>query len=427
MCNNIIAVGGGKGGVGKSIIAANLAIAAAQNGASVVLVDADLGAANLHTLFGIAKPKRLLEHFIGRAVENLDGVLTDTELPNLKVICGGMPVLGTANPKHAQKQRLLRHLTYLPVDLVVLDIGAGASFNVLDLFNASSAKLVVFTPQLTSLHNGYGFLKAAVIRKIQQTVSAPSKEILEEDDPLRGHSSLKRRVEMIAAADPEEATEVTRLLDGYNAFVVGNMLQTSEERNVLSAMSRMIGDHLGLAAPVLGTLKRGNKVEASVNQRRPFMLSAGIEGNAEAFREMAARLVAAGSVVHDTASPKAAPPAAVSTGAHERRHPRFETNLGALLVSGRTRAEGVVRNISEGGALVEFERRIPAPAGGRLVLQHLGEPGAVMVAVEERHRDPAGRTIGFRFLDLDQGTRVAVRHMVDTSHVSTAIEAAAAV
>ena len=70
----ILSVGGGKGGIGKSLISANLAIALARRGKRVVLVDADLGGANLHTTLGLDLPRRTLSDFIDRKVERLEEV-----------------------------------------------------------------------------------------------------------------------------------------------------------------------------------------------------------------------------------------------------------------------------------------------------------------------------------------------------------------
>src|SRR5512133_2159016 len=79
----IIAVGGGKGGIGKSMISANLGIALAGRGKRVVMVDADLGGANLHTTLGIDVPKRTLTDFIERRVKRMEDVITPTGIENL--------------------------------------------------------------------------------------------------------------------------------------------------------------------------------------------------------------------------------------------------------------------------------------------------------------------------------------------------------
>src|SRR5205823_10349069 len=80
----VIAVGGGKGGIGKSLVSANLGIALAQKGKRVVLVDADLGGANLHTCLGVAQPQVTLSDFVSKKVNTLDELMIDVGVPHLK-------------------------------------------------------------------------------------------------------------------------------------------------------------------------------------------------------------------------------------------------------------------------------------------------------------------------------------------------------
>jgi MinD-like ATPase involved in chromosome partitioning or flagellar assembly len=158
------AIGGGKGGVGKSVVAANLAIAVARRGHTVWLVDADLGGGNQHTLFGVARPRRTLEDFLSGRVRSLAEVALPTRYKGLSLVSAQCDVLGSANPKHAQKLKLIRHLRAAPADVVIIDLGAGTSFNTLDLFLAATVQIVVTNTEPTALQNAYGFVKCAAQR-----------------------------------------------------------------------------------------------------------------------------------------------------------------------------------------------------------------------------------------------------------------------
>src|SRR5687768_3047212 len=162
----VIAVGGGKGGIGKSLVSANLGIALAGRGASVVMLDADLGGANLHTCLGVAQPTVSLSDFIDNRVGRLEDTIVSGGVERLGLIAGAHDTLDAANPKHAQKARLLRHLRALDVDYVILDLGAGTTFNVLDFFLAADLGLVVLLPEPTSIENAYRFIKAAFFRRM---------------------------------------------------------------------------------------------------------------------------------------------------------------------------------------------------------------------------------------------------------------------
>ena len=163
----IISVGGGKGGIGKSLISANLGIELARRGKRVVLVDADLGGANLHTTLGLDVPQRTLSDFIERKVERIEDVITPTGIENLGLVSGALDDLDAANPRHAQKMRLLRHVQPLDVDYAILDLGAGTHSNVLDFFLVSDHGVLVLVPEPTAVENAYRFVKAAFWRRMR--------------------------------------------------------------------------------------------------------------------------------------------------------------------------------------------------------------------------------------------------------------------
>jgi MinD-like ATPase involved in chromosome partitioning or flagellar assembly len=161
---DIWAVAGGKGGVGKSVVASNLAVAVARRGLSCLLVDADLGGGNQHTLFGIERPRTTLDAFLQGDEKDLSAVATPTRFHNLSLVFAASDALGSANPKHAQKQKFIRHLRKSSASVVILDLGAGTSFNTLDLFLIARVQIVVTTGELTAIQNAYGFIKCASLR-----------------------------------------------------------------------------------------------------------------------------------------------------------------------------------------------------------------------------------------------------------------------
>ncbi|MGQ9689341.1 MAG: MinD/ParA family ATP-binding protein [Desulfobaccales bacterium] len=144
-------IGGGKGGVGKSIFALILGLTLARLGQQVILVDADLGGANLHTMMGLRYPEVTLEDFLLRKVDRLEDVVLPSPFEGIGLICGADDFLGAANPTYAQKIRLFKQLEELPADFIIIDLGAGTSFNTLDFFNYSPGKIAVFAGYATSL------------------------------------------------------------------------------------------------------------------------------------------------------------------------------------------------------------------------------------------------------------------------------------
>jgi len=114
---HIIAIGGGKGGTGKSFITASLGVLLANQGKKVLLVDLDLGASNLHTLLGLKNPKSGLNEFLNKTARNLDHVIVPTIFQNLFFISSMNCPLEISNLPYAQKLKLIRAIQQLPHDL----------------------------------------------------------------------------------------------------------------------------------------------------------------------------------------------------------------------------------------------------------------------------------------------------------------------
>ena len=171
-------IGGGKGGIGKSMVSLGLGISLARLGKKVILIDGDLGGANLHTLMGVRYPHVTLEHFLMKKVDRLEDTIIPTQVEGIGLICGADDILGSANPTYSQKIRLLNQIEALPAQYVLLDLGAGTAFNLLDFFNYSPGKIVLFTSQTTSLQNAYGFIKSALYRKISRDL-AKDQEVMD--------------------------------------------------------------------------------------------------------------------------------------------------------------------------------------------------------------------------------------------------------
>ena len=169
----IWAVGGGKGGIGKSVLSILISMALAEKGKDTVVIDGDLGGANLHTFMGIRTPSRTLNDFISRHYATLDDVCVGTEQKGLRIICGASEVLTLANLQFAQKTKILQAISKIEADHVILDLGAGTGFNTLDFFLSAHRQIVVMTPQPVAIQNAYAFIRNAVYRTLSRLTSQP--------------------------------------------------------------------------------------------------------------------------------------------------------------------------------------------------------------------------------------------------------------
>jgi flagellar biosynthesis protein FlhG len=286
----LIAIAGGKGGVGKSTIAVNLAIALGRLGQRVTLVDADLGAANLHTMLGLVSPTAGLADFLDERVDTLDALRAPILIPTLGLVAGTSRP-GAANLGKAQKLRLLDGIARLDADCVVIDVGAGASFNVVDLVAAADHKLFVMTPQLPSLHNAYALLKGCVHRVAHRLAIDDVQQSLV--DAALGNETKARTIAQLLGVlrplDPALAHRIADTLLHFGVAIIANQIETAADAAALSRMSPLIYDHLMTHAPMIATIRRSAALAGGLRAGVGTLAGAGESG--AAFRTLAQALL----------------------------------------------------------------------------------------------------------------------------------------
>ncbi len=288
----ILSVGGGKGGIGKSLFAANLGIALARRGKRVALVDADLGGANLHTTLGLEPPKRTLSDFIERRVERIDEVLTPTGVPNLALVSGALDHLDAATPKHAQKMRLLRHVQAMDTDYAILDLGAGTHTNTLDFFLVSDHGVLVLVPEPTAVENAYRFVKAAFWRRMRSVAQVFGYEELLRQ--VMDGASFKSPVELVATVaerDPEAGVNLARQLATFRPRLVVNQARTAQDAEIGQAVVAAWRKYFGLEMDYLGAIAYDEEMWRAVRQRQPLLVARPDVPAGRAFDGIAERLL----------------------------------------------------------------------------------------------------------------------------------------
>lgn len=269
----VISIGGGKGGIGKSLISANLGIELARRGKRVVLVDADLGGANLHTTLGLELPRRTLSDFIERKVPKIDDVVTPTGITNLGLVSGALDHLDAANPKHAQKMRFLRHVQQLDTDYVILDLGAGTHSNVLDFFLVSDHGVLVLVPEPTAVENAYRFVKAAFWRRMRNVAQVFGYESLLKS--LMASGTFRSPVELVASLtkrDPEAGANLARQLASFRPRLLVNQARTPQDADIGRAVVAAWRKYFGLEMDYLGFIHYDDEMWRTLRARRPLLI-----------------------------------------------------------------------------------------------------------------------------------------------------------
>ena len=268
----VIAVASGKGGVGKSLMAASLGIYLAQLGKEVILVDAALGSPNLHTLVGANETGPTLHDFLRKEGASLEDSLCETPFPSLRLIPGHQNGYAAANPRPTQKNLLLSKIRNLPADVVVIDLDPGTSFNVLDLFLVADLHLVLTLPEPTSIESSFRLIKSAFIRK---AAGLPGMKALIEELRPGAYAGLPTPNQMRALAmqrNPAMAEAIHHVMASFKPRLVVNKVRTRDDLKLGPALTVAGRRHVGLPLDYLGPVENDDLAWVTVRKRRPLMV-----------------------------------------------------------------------------------------------------------------------------------------------------------
>ena len=293
---NITAIVGPKGGVGKTTISANLAIALSKLGKKVIAVDLDLGASNLHAIFGLRDSKYSLDDFVQNRVKKLTDVVLDTNIDNVGIICGG-DVPGIANMPYQKKLKLIRHLLTLDYDLIILDLAPGASFHMADFSIISQKSLLVTTAEVPSLMNVYSFIKATVFRRLNFFFKSKKcdelLELLEKAKNFDNYPHLKTMEGFFREAgqiNSVVADSAKKILSRIEPFLVVNRVRKKNDANVGMVIQNLLREYLGIKSTVIMTIREDNAVGDAIARMKPIMIEAPNSLFSQDIKKIASRL-----------------------------------------------------------------------------------------------------------------------------------------
>lgn len=271
----IWAIGGGKGGVGKSVVSTGIAMTLASQGERCIMVDADLGGANLHTFLGMSHPRHTLSDLFRKEVNGLQDILLATPFDNLWLISGARAMLDIANPSYQQKMKIIRQIFSLHADHIFIDLGAGSSFNVLDFFIAAHDGLMVVMPTPTSIENAYHFLKAVYYRKLRKIVRELKAERLVDvalsEKVKSGIRSPRDLMADLQHRDRMLGDQIALAMRPFSPRLIVNQVQRPEDSALGRKMALACRDFFGIDVVVPGTVKTDERVLMALKSRRPVL------------------------------------------------------------------------------------------------------------------------------------------------------------
>jgi flagellar biosynthesis protein FlhG len=274
MIPRVVAIGGGKGGVGKSLVAANVGIFLATLGKRVILVDAAFGAANLHIFAGVPRPSRSLSETLVAGGPRLAELAVPTHVPGVKLIGGVYDPPWVAEPSTAQVNNLADQLHQLPADWVVVDLGPGIASPTLELFLSADVQIIVAVPDPTSIELMHRFAKAVFLRSLQRRgLSHLARAVSGTPRQLEG--GTPSALEVYLGASSARAADVDELRDAILSFsphLVINSARSKSDMELGRAVASAARRRLGTPIRYLGHLEYDEAVWASTRRRRPLLI-----------------------------------------------------------------------------------------------------------------------------------------------------------
>lgn len=264
----IIAIGGAKGGIGKTMFAANLAIILSQMGKKTIVADVDLGGANLHLYLGETRIKKNLNDFLNKQSETLEDVMIQSKYGPL-IIGGDSSRLGASNIHFSKKVRLMNAIRSTDADYVVLDLGGDTSYNMIDFFNMSDIQIVMTTCEPASYLDAYNFIKVSLFRKLTRIYGNETDSRQKKDEKLvalikeslvdngdKHAGTIKSLMEQVAAHCPEKKPVIHQCLNSYKPLLLINKSDETPEAGVVAkrvkdVAGKMLSIQVEAVAPVL--------------------------------------------------------------------------------------------------------------------------------------------------------------------------------
>ncbi len=272
----VLPIASGKGGVGKSLFASNISIALAQAGRKVLLADLDLGASNLHLILGTGSVRDGIGTFLSNSETKFEDIIFDTEYKNLRFISGDGEIPGMANLDTGQKTRLIRELFLQEADYLILDLGAGTSFNTVDFFLSSSLGIIVTAPALTATLNAYLFLKNVVFRLMTSSFKKESWagkyfDGLKQEGKSFQKIYIPKLIDRIKTEDSESYNTFMERMSVFKPMLIMNMLEDPKDSQKAVKIRRSCKEYLGVNLEHLGIIYFDHLQETALNSRLPII------------------------------------------------------------------------------------------------------------------------------------------------------------
>jgi flagellar biosynthesis protein FlhG len=266
------AVGGGKGGVGKSLISANFSLMLARMGHNVLAVDLDLGGSNLHTCLGVEPTNKGIGDWIAGRIPNFEELLLKTPDPRLQLITGSSDPVNVMKKMETKKASLVGELRKLPFDDIVIDLGAGTQESTIEFFLAADEGILSILPEPTSVENAYRFIRAVFLHKLKKAeVSDGIKEVIEASMDQKNFLGIRTPADLFAVVqrlDPHALEVLKECIARFEPNIVMNQVRSQADIDVGRSICSVCRRYFGINIRYAGYLEYDNTVWKSIRSKK---------------------------------------------------------------------------------------------------------------------------------------------------------------
>jgi len=299
--DRFIAVGGGRGGVGKSLIAVNLAVYFAQLGKSVVLVDADGAGSNLHAHFGMRAARAEPDVDEG-GLDAIRRALVPTSVPGLSLLPAAHDAVAPGVALRAgRKMRWLAGLRALGSEYLVIDVGPGHGDFALDVMLAADVAVAVTVPEPPAIETTYRFLRAAFRRRLRRALvrdklrSGLLERALSDLGELPSPIDLVRK---LSRMDKQLAEQSWIEAQAMRVQLIVNQTRVRTDMELGAWMSGLVARHYGVALDELGHVEHDDTVWLTVRRNKPLLVDSPASKSARNVERLARRVLALAASKH---------------------------------------------------------------------------------------------------------------------------------
>jgi flagellar biosynthesis protein FlhG len=271
----IIAIGAGKGGVGASMIAVNLAVFLAQIGKRVCLIDANLPESCLHSWLGMARPKQTIADAIKGRVASIEDALAATKVTGLFLLAGAADLLGGIGLSGEERRRLLNQIRALEADFVLLDLPSGLHGLALDLFGGADVSIAVTVATPDSIEATYRLIEATYLNKLlsSEHLDQPTGHLLGELAVRPGRAPTAREIgAKLAQGRSQMVDEASRLAATFHPQLVVNKIRAKADEGLGEAIVAATAKWIGVVPRLLGSVEWDDNVWLSLRRGIPILI-----------------------------------------------------------------------------------------------------------------------------------------------------------